>query len=270
MVGCRPLLLAGALAVATPAPAQQTWVRSGGWEMLRDESRCGARVVAAGTSLTLWSRPAGSTTLTLRGTPAPAHGSRNRIRLALSLPRFESSRREFRFGGRAAPSPDGGTELAFGAEPGLADRVLHATSIAVSAGRQTRPLASFAVVPGGRPAAVLARCMREIALVDRGSGAPPATAPRPLAPIHTLFTSDDYPASALRAELSGRVTARLTVSAQGRVSDCVAVAGSGHAVLDEATCLILSGRARFEPARDAGGLPTEAPIDVAMQWVIPG
>jgi protein TonB len=71
--------------------------------------------------------------------------------------------------------------------------------------------------------------------------------------LRTVFSADDYPASAQANGEEGTVQAKLTVSASGRVSGCEIVRSSGHKSLDDATCRILERRARFTPARAADG-----------------
>ncbi len=100
--------------------------------------------------------------------------------------------------------------------------------------------------------------------------APPApvSAPTPPAPprvvqtakakgdLRTLFSLDDYPSAAQRNEEEGTVRVRLTVGANGRVSDCSVTQSSGSSSLDAATCRIIRSRGRFTPAVDAAGNPT--------------
>lgn len=71
--------------------------------------------------------------------------------------------------------------------------------------------------------------------------------------VRAVFSADDYPASAQANGEEGTAQAQLTVDESGRVSGCTIVRSSGHRSLDEATCAILTRRARFTPARDADG-----------------
>lgn len=71
--------------------------------------------------------------------------------------------------------------------------------------------------------------------------------------VRSVFSSDDYPASAQAAGEQGMVQARLSVDQRGRVSDCAIVRSSGSTSLDSATCSILSRRAQFSPARATDG-----------------
>ena len=78
--------------------------------------------------------------------------------------------------------------------------------------------------------------------------------------LRTVFSADDYPASAQANGEEGTVQAKLTVSTSGRVSACEIVRSSGHKSLDEATCRILQRRARFTPARAADGRPIASTV----------
>lgn len=76
-----------------------------------------------------------------------------------------------------------------------------------------------------------------------------------------VFNSGDYPSRALRQELEGTARAMLTVDARGRVSNCIIVQTSGHALLDEATCKVMTRRMRFDEG--AEGRPYLA---MAVKW----
>ena len=81
--------------------------------------------------------------------------------------------------------------------------------------------------------------------------------------------ASDYPMSARRRRATGRTTARLTIDADGSVSGCVPVASSGHSDLDAMTCRVLSGRGRFEPARDDQGRSISSMIIMKISWQLP-
>jgi protein TonB len=78
--------------------------------------------------------------------------------------------------------------------------------------------------------------------------------------LRTVFSADDYPASAQANGEEGTVQAKLTVSTSGRVSGCEIIRSSGHKSLDDATCSILQRRARFTPARAADGQPIASTV----------
>jgi TonB family protein len=82
-------------------------------------------------------------------------------------------------------------------------------------------------------------------------------------------TTDDYPESALAEERSGTVAFRLQVDAAGRVSTCEIAESSGHGDLDDATCALVSERARFKPALDMRGDETVGTYSNRVKWQIP-
>jgi periplasmic protein TonB len=109
--------------------------------------------------------------------------------------------------------------------------------------------------------------------------APPAPPPPPPAKIVraqsargnllNLFSSEDYPESALRSSAEGTTTVRLSIGTSGRVTGCDVVSSSGHSDLDNATCRILSSRARFTPARNSDGSPTNDTYTQRVTWRLP-
>lgn len=89
--------------------------------------------------------------------------------------------------------------------------------------------------------------------------------------LRTVFTADDYPASAERNGEEGTVQAQLTVGPDGRVSACKVIRSSGFSALDNATCSILERRARFTPARDAARKPVEdRVVTPPVRWQLQG
>lgn len=82
-------------------------------------------------------------------------------------------------------------------------------------------------------------------------------------------TTNDYPASDLRAENQGRTGYRLSIDARGSVTDCTITFSSGHPGLDRATCETVKRRAKFEPATDQTGARTSGSFSGAVTWTIP-
>lgn len=80
--------------------------------------------------------------------------------------------------------------------------------------------------------------------------------------------NSDYPRSALRSHLTGRVSVRFTVLTNGRISNCRVVASSGSPLLDATTCRLLTERLRFRPARNSAGAPIESEIGSDYTWGI--
>lgn len=93
--------------------------------------------------------------------------------------------------------------------------------------------------------------------------------PPPQVNLTSYFSDDDYPVAALRNDEQGVVAFSLTISPEGRVSRCTITSSSGSASLDETTCRILTERARYTPARDAAGRPTEGADHGRIAWRLP-
>ena len=89
-------------------------------------------------------------------------------------------------------------------------------------------------------------------------------------PKRLLFTIDDYPPEALRNKWHGTVVADLTVNTEGHVTACSIVRSSGHPILDQRTCEVLTTRATFRPWTDAKGKPVEKHIRTPkIVWNLP-
>ena len=165
-------------------------------------------------------------------------------------------------------SRSSGTLLYLHTEGSFAGDNAQATSAVVSPGPGSNP----------RPVAlpdlpyvlrIVRRCLTELGRVDRGSGQPATTAPILRDPRSPLVVPDDYPSAALREEGEGVTFVTLTVSARGLISNCRIKSSSGRADLDQQTCLSLSRRARYVPAKDAQGNPTEGESIQPIRWQIP-
>jgi protein TonB len=110
--------------------------------------------------------------------------------------------------------------------------------------------------------------------------APPAPPPPPRKTVsaqsakgdlRSLFSGDDYPASAQSAGAEGTVRASLTIGTDGRVVGCSITQSSGNTALDSATCNILRRRAKFIPARDSNGNPTTDTVSTpSIVWRLEG
>lgn len=82
-------------------------------------------------------------------------------------------------------------------------------------------------------------------------------------------TSNDYPSRALREEREGTTGFRVSVGTDGKVIDCSITSSSGSPDLDAATCDNVRRRARFTPATDGDGNPTNGSYTNRIRWVIP-
>lgn len=67
----------------------------------------------------------------------------------------------------------------------------------------------------------------------------------------------------------GTVSFRLDIGADGAVTGCTVTRSSNDAALDSATCAILLGRARYEPARDSAGRAIRGKDVGRVTWRLP-
>jgi protein TonB len=89
--------------------------------------------------------------------------------------------------------------------------------------------------------------------------------------VRTLFSADDYPASAQAAGAEGTAQAELTIGPTGAVVGCNLIRSTGNSALDQATCNILRRRAKFTPARDSNGNPTtDTYTTPPIRWQLEG
>ena len=111
----------------------------------------------------------------------------------------------------------------------------------------------------------------------RAAAPPPAPPPPPAAPPQSAtprgrpqswVTNDDYPPRALRSEEEGTTGVRLSIGTDGRVTGCDVTSSSGSSELDDATCRLLTRRARFEPAKQ-NGQPVTGTWSTRFTWDIP-
>jgi len=101
---------------------------------------------------------------------------------------------------------------------------------------------------------------------------PPQLTPKAAAPLGNpggWVGEADYPGAELRAGHAGTTRFRLAIGVDGRVAGCEIIGSSGWPGLDEATCRLVSARARFRPASDASGAPATGTFASAIRWVIP-
>ena len=85
----------------------------------------------------------------------------------------------------------------------------------------------------------------------------------------SLFSQDDYPATALRDNQEGTVAVVLDVTPEGRVGACHVEQSSDVAALDEGTCSLLQRRARFTPALDQYGHAIADHYRQRVRWTLP-
>lgn len=97
-----------------------------------------------------------------------------------------------------------------------------------------------------------------------------ATPPRRAhAGLNQYFSSDDYPPNAVARRATGAVGFQLDIGADGAVTRCTITRSSNDAALDAATCAILLGRARYDPARDSAGRAVPGTDTGRVTWRLP-
>src|SRR5690606_844924 len=79
----------------------------------------------------------------------------------------------------------------------------------------------------------------------------------------------DYPRRAILDSAEGTVAFRLVIGTNGQVSSCELTRPSGHRALDDATCRLISRRARFDPATDETGSKVLGTYTGSVKWELP-
>lgn len=92
---------------------------------------------------------------------------------------------------------------------------------------------------------------------------------RPLTNPGTWIGTDDYPAAALRGDMEGITSVQLSISAEGNVTGCTVTVSSGHSILDDLACNLLTLRARYAPAKDRNGRAMASQDNQRIRWRIP-
>ncbi|MBH1944659.1 TonB family protein [Erythrobacter sp. YJ-T3-07] len=94
-------------------------------------------------------------------------------------------------------------------------------------------------------------------------------AARPANNAGSWVTQSDYRSSWISRDYAGTVGFRLNVGASGRVEGCSVTQSSGVAALDEATCQLVTRRARFDPAKNGQGRAVAGSYNGAVRWQLP-
>lgn len=95
-----------------------------------------------------------------------------------------------------------------------------------------------------------------------------AVKPKPLMNLAAYISDSDYPDEAVRRREQGASGVRFTVGADGKPRDCHAVEPSGSALLDQATCRVITTRAQFKPALDHAGKPVPCLYYTRIRWIL--
>ncbi len=102
---------------------------------------------------------------------------------------------------------------------------------------------------------------------DFGALQPIAAVPRNDA--SRWITDRDYKPRWIREGKYGRASFTLDINAEGRVEKCSITRSTGHSVLDQATCSLITKRARFKPAQASDGSATTGVYSSSIRWVVP-
>lgn len=105
-----------------------------------------------------------------------------------------------------------------------------------------------------------------LAMLIEGAG--PAQISVPAKLISGTITSRDYPPGALARNAGGTTKVRLTITTDGRATDCSLFESSGDAELDARVCLLATNRMRFSPALDHDGKPVSMAAILPVRWEI--
>lgn len=258
------LSLTGSAARADPAPAAPAH-----WEVKWDEALCalyrrgeGEKPLTLGVALT-----PGLSDLHLMLANAGG-GVRTSANLAeLDIVFAPSDAKLHRgFLVRRAPGHD---ELDTAVGPDMLDRLAQAKTVIFL--QDGKPLASIDLPDAAKAVAGLREC-RDTVLRDWGIDPASLDAlrkrPEPLGERLDRVGTRDYPPEARRAGVSAGLLAALTVTAEGRVSECAVVRSSGRADLDAKACEVWLSKGRFRPAIGADGAPTAARIVASFIWSI--
>lgn len=147
-----------------------------------------------------------------------------------------------------------------------------AAATALSVQSKGREISQIAIPGAAKAIAALHDCEAS-ALKDWGFDAAKMMSLRayakPTGGFAVWLKDSDYPDEAIRNEESGTVVAFLKIGADGRATGCAVADSSGSKELDEQTCAIFGRRARYDPAIDADGKPTDGLCAVRVRWVLP-
>ena len=102
----------------------------------------------------------------------------------------------------------------------------------------------------------------------RGSstGFPAAQTPPKAIDSQKWASFKDYPSAALRRKAGGETDIRVTVSPDGKPTDCFIVDSSHFEDLDRQACALIMRNARFVPATGKDGKPRVGLYSAAFIW----
>ena len=78
---------------------------------------------------------------------------------------------------------------------------------------------------------------------------------------------DDFPKMAIHNNEQGYSSFTLLVDPQGNVANCVITKSSGFSDLDDRTCMLVTKRAHFKPAKNENGQPSYGVYHSTVSWI---
>lgn len=155
----------------------------------------------------------------------------------------------------------GSTRAAVGGLIMLAGIVITAVSYSAAEGGGTYVVTWGAILYGGF---MLITGLGQASSGDGEPDEPQITHPAVL--IEGGISADDYPSSAMRAEIEGAVRVGYVIDQQGTVSEANVVASSGNDALDQAACRAIQRNFRFQPAMDINRNPVAEYREQTVTW----
>ena len=101
---------------------------------------------------------------------------------------------------------------------------------------------------------------------EAGDGAPETEIAHPAVMTAGGISSDDYPPTAMRAEIEGTVRVGYVIDERGAVSETHVVASSGSEVLDTAACNAIQRNFQFQPGMDINRNPVAEYREQNVVW----
>ena len=129
-----------------------------------------------------------------------------------------------------------------------------------------RPLQVISVIACKTPAVVAMRAGGQGSCDPTGTANLPLLLASSLKNASSIITASDYPRN-VKAE--GTTRFEMAVNAAGQPQSCFVTVSSGNDALDKATCSAFMKRARFTPAKDAGGQPVSGRYRGSVTWKEP-
>jgi hypothetical protein len=86
--------------------------------------------------------------------------------------------------------------------------------------------------------------------------------------LPSLFSTNDYPRTALMQHATGLVQMVTLIDEAGKIASCMVIGTSGYASLDAQSCAIVTVRAKFAPALGKDGKPVRSGATLRIRWAM--